>query len=107
MSEEAKMAIDRDRLAKGIAQANIPSLLMVLVQLTGDSRWLADPYAPSRAGGLDDNDEGGLDPAIQQEIRAAARDAIFAWLDGAPVADPDPADTRLAAMLAEIGRAHV
>ncbi|GLR46667.1 putative monooxygenase y4iD [Sphingomonas astaxanthinifaciens DSM 22298] len=100
VGDKAKMAIDRDRLANGIAQANIPSLLMVLVQLTGDSRWLADPYAPSRAGGLDDNDDGGLDPAIQQEIRAAARDAIFAWLDGAPVADPDPADTRLAAMLA-------
>ncbi|WP_240309371.1 MULTISPECIES: flavin-containing monooxygenase [Sphingomonas] len=91
--------VDRERLASGIAQANIPSLLMVLVQLTGDSTWLEAPFAPHRAGGLDDNDSGGLPEDIQQQIREAARDAIFAFLDGEAEVDPAPDDARLAQML--------
>jgi 4-hydroxyacetophenone monooxygenase len=86
-------------LADAIAIANIPTLLMVLVQLTGDHRWIRDPYRPSRAGGMGDNDSGGLDPAVQAEIRAAALAAITQWHDGAPVALPEPEPALLVEML--------
>jgi 4-hydroxyacetophenone monooxygenase len=56
--------------------ANIPTLIAVLVHLTGDRSWLHPPYAPERARGLDDNDDGGLPLDRQEEIRAALRDAV-------------------------------
>ena len=77
---------DADRLREGVALANIPTLLMLLVQLTGDTKWLAAPYLPRRARGLDDNDSGGLPESVQTEIRAAAGDAIVAAMQGNLVA---------------------
>lgn len=82
-----------------IEVANIPTLLMVLVQLTGDLRWMEPPYRPTRAGGMGDNDSGGLAPAVQAEVRSAALHAITAWHDGAPVAIPEPAPELLVDML--------
>jgi len=92
-------AIDLDRLKAGIDQANIPTLLLVLVQLTGDLKWLKSPFAPRRGRGVDDNDSGNLPEDIQKEIRSAACDAIFAWVRGAPPALPRPDRPFLAHML--------
>lgn len=90
---------DNERFAEAIAIANIPALLMVLVQMTGDKRWLQDPYRPRRASGVSDNDSGGLGADIQQEIRAAALDAILAWKAGKPLALPEPSNAELVEML--------
>ncbi|RLA44124.1 MAG: monooxygenase, partial [Gammaproteobacteria bacterium] len=87
------------KLAEAVAVANVPTLLMVLVQLTGDKRWLQDPYRVRRAGGTGDNDTGGLDESIQKEIRDAALEAIAAWQAGKPVALPDPSNDELVEML--------
>ncbi len=87
------------RLSEAVAMANVPTLLMVLVQMTGDLRWLEAPYAPQRGRGLDDNDSGGLPNHIQDEIRAAAFRAIVAWSDGKPLALPEPSPELLARML--------
>ncbi|MBO0727697.1 MAG: NAD(P)/FAD-dependent oxidoreductase [Acidimicrobiaceae bacterium] len=65
-------------LRAALEQANIPSLLMALVQLTGEQRWLQPPYRPVRASGLDDNDSGGLDPEHQAEVRDAVVAAVRA-----------------------------
>lgn len=92
--------VDRARLRQGVDEANIPALLMTLVQLTGERRYLEPPYAPRRGRGLDDNDSGGLPEEIQHEVREAAWAAISAWLDGREPALPRPANTDLAAMLA-------
>jgi 4-hydroxyacetophenone monooxygenase len=82
-----------------VAIANIPTLLMVLVQLTGDRRWLRDPYRPTRPRGLGDNDDGGLPPRVQAEIREAALAAILAWRSGRPPAMPAPSHDLLIEML--------
>lgn len=94
-----KTDVDRDLLRAGIRQGNIPTLLAVLYQMSGDARWLRPPYTPGRARGLDDNDDGGLPPEIQDEIRDAAQQAIFAWLDGVQLAIPAPDHQTLANML--------
>lgn len=86
-------------LEAAINDANVPTLLMVLVQMTGDMSWLARPYRPTREGGLGDNDTGGLPPAIQQEIRRAALEAARSWLSGAPLAITEPDDDLLVQML--------
>ena len=92
-------AADRRALLEGVRQANIPTLIPVLVQLTGDRKWLERPYAPRKGRGLDDNDTGGLPGPIQDEIKSAAHEAIANWLDGAPVALARPDDAMLAQML--------
>lgn len=90
---------DHQQLADAVAIANIPTLLMVLVQLTGERHWLEDPYRPKRARGMSDNDTGRLPEPIQNEIREAALEAILAWRAGRPVAIPRPSDELLVEML--------
>jgi 4-hydroxyacetophenone monooxygenase len=81
---------ETQRFAEAITTANVPTLLMVLVQLTGDLRWLGEPYRPQRARGMNDNDTGGLPEPLQAEVRKAALEAILAWRAGRPVAIPEP-----------------
>jgi 4-hydroxyacetophenone monooxygenase len=80
-------SLDGDRWQEAVQHAAIPTLLGVLVQLTGDTqRWLADHYRPHTIGGFGDNASGGLPVDIQHEIRAASHDAIEQWRTGtAPV----------------------
>ena len=75
---------------EAISIANIPTLLMVIVQLTGELHWLDAPYAPGRQAGLGDNDTGGLSEEHQTDVREAALEAILAWRDGRPLALADP-----------------
>ena len=88
-----------DKLRSAMAVANIPTLIPVLVQLTGDERWLEEPYRPSRGRGLSDHDDAGLPDAVQDEIREAAIAAIGDYLDGAPAAIPEPSEAMLLRLL--------
>lgn len=100
MSSNADTTTDDARLLQeAVAVANIPTLLMVLVQMTGDLRWLEPPYRPVRGQGLDDNDSGGLAEVAQAEVRQAALDAILAWRAGRPLAIPEPDDALIVRML--------
>ncbi len=99
MAVHAAGTTDGHRFAAAVAIANIPSLLMVLVQLTGERRWLDEPYQPTRAQGMSDNDTGGLPEPVQAEIREAALEAIVAWRAGRPVAVPEPTPELLVEML--------
>lgn len=67
---------------EALPDANIPTLLMVLRHLTGDPKWTADPYRPSRGRPLDDNDSGELTPELQQEVRESVLDAVVAFREG-------------------------
>ncbi|MEY8828896.1 flavin-containing monooxygenase [Sedimentitalea sp. XS_ASV28] len=88
-----------NRLGEAIEMANIPTLLLVLHQLTGESRWLRDPYRPRRGRGLDDNDSGGLPAETQSEIRAAALAAIRRWKCDGKVTITHPTAEAAAEML--------
>ena len=92
-------AADADWLDAALSDANIPTLSCLLVQLTGDRRWIEGHFVPSRARGLDDNDSGGLPEAVQDEIRQAARAAIKGWIDGKPPVLVNPSDTLLVEMM--------
>ena len=84
---------------EAVSVANIPTLLMVLVQLTGDLSWLEPRCRPSRGQGLDDNDSGGLPEDVQKEVREASLKAILDWRAGKPTAIPDPDPDLLVKML--------
>ncbi len=79
--------------------ANIPTLVMILVHLTGDDKWLSERYKCSRIRGIDDNDSGGLPQEVQIEVRQAARQAIIAWKNGNASKLPVPDESVLVAML--------
>jgi 4-hydroxyacetophenone monooxygenase len=91
--------VDDATLRAAMAEANIPTLLMVLVQLTGDLRWLEEPFVLSRTKGMADNDTGGLPEELQEEVRLAAADAIVEWRHGRSVAIPDPGTDLIVRML--------
>ncbi|WP_238419264.1 NAD(P)/FAD-dependent oxidoreductase [Gordonia sp. 'Campus'] len=85
-------------IRSAVAAGNIPTLLAVLVEMTGDRRWMADRYRPTRSRGMDDNSSGGLAAEVQEEIRDAVVDALEHWYDqGAP--PRRPADEDLVAAL--------
>ena len=76
-----------DRLSEAevrtaVSIANVPALLMVVYQMTGDEKWLEEPYRPTRGKGLGDHDSGGLSDEIQDEIRQAAVQAILDFQSG-------------------------
>ncbi|MAH15355.1 MAG: monooxygenase [Sphingomonadaceae bacterium] len=99
--------VNRTLLKDGIANANIPALLIVLYQMTGEATWLQEPFAPGRSPGLDDNDSGQLPDEVQTQIRTAAEEAIEAWLAGRPLAIERPTNLRLAEMLSVAMTEHV
>jgi 4-hydroxyacetophenone monooxygenase len=68
---------ENERLRSALAEANLPTLVLVLTQLTGDDRWLREPFCPKPGKPLDDNDSGGLADDVQETVRAAAYEAIL------------------------------
>ncbi len=84
-------------LASAIAEADIRCLLMVLVHMTGDERWLEPPYKPKRDVRLIPDPDAGVPPEIQDEIRAATL-KLFAHGNPKPVIS-DPGDELLLKMM--------
>lgn len=96
---DGSRSFDLDACSAAVEEANHPTLLMVLHQLTGDERWLQPRYRPTRGRGMDDHDDGGLEPEVQREIRQAAVEAYAEWRRGKPVALAEPDETTVARML--------
>jgi 4-hydroxyacetophenone monooxygenase len=92
-------AIDEAAIRAHIGAANIPALLGVLFQLTGDERWLADDMRPARTQGFDELNSGGLADDLQAEIREATVRAVAAWAQGAAPAVPVPDDARMTQLM--------
>ncbi|MCX2934005.1 NAD(P)/FAD-dependent oxidoreductase [Mycobacterium sp. CVI_P3] len=91
--------IDQSRLEQAIGVANLPTLTMVLYQLTGEQRWLDEPFRPTRSPGLSPNDSGGFEPEVADEIRRCAVAAVSEWSRGVPAAVPLPDPDLLRKML--------
>ncbi len=62
-------------LASAIAEADIRVLLMVLVHMSGDLRWLEPPYAPRRDVRLIPDPKAGLPENIQDRNPRRRADA--------------------------------
>jgi 4-hydroxyacetophenone monooxygenase len=91
--------VNSELLHDAVHEANLPTLLMVLHQLTGEQKWLRDPYRPTQTKGLGDHDSGGFDEETQAAIRRSALEAISAWAAGQPPAVPAPEPDRLVQMM--------
>src|SRR6476620_3315964 len=75
-------------LAQAIAEADIRVLLMCLVHLTGDMRWLAPPYSPKRDVRLIPDPGAGLPDAVAAEVRAAALSLLERGVPEPAITDP-------------------
>jgi len=84
-------------LASAIAEGDIRCLLMVLVHMTGEERWLEPPYRPRRDVRLIPDPDAGLPDNIQDEIRAAIV-KLFANANPKPVIT-DPGDELILKMM--------
>lgn len=94
-----KHSIGEAELRESLTYANIPTLLLLVYQLTGNEKWLNPPYTPTAIVGFTDHDTGGLSDQIQAEVREAALAAILAWARGEPVAIPYPTAEQVNRML--------
>lgn len=99
---EPDVALDADELRDALAEANVPCLIGVLYQLTGDARWLAEPYRITPTMGFESHDDGGLPAERVEEIRSAAFTAITDWSAGAPVAHPAPDGAELVTLMSAV-----
>ena len=84
-------------LSSAIAEGDIRVLLMVLIHMTGDERWLEPPYKPKRDVRLIPDPEAGLPREIQDQIRAAV---LKLFADGEPTpAITDPGNELMLRMM--------
>jgi 4-hydroxyacetophenone monooxygenase len=86
-SPNAPSVLDRDKIRSAIAEADLPVLLMVLVHLTGEHRWIEPPFLPDRDMRIFADESGGLPIEVQEEIRSAAVDVLSKIAPGDTFAD--------------------
>lgn len=80
--------MDLARLRTAVEAADLRCLLMVVVHLSGDRRWLAPPYLPERDVRLISQEDAGLPIDVQRAIRAAAVE-LLSRPDATPrISDP-------------------
>lgn len=84
-SQPARGEID---LSSAIAEGDIRVLLMVLVHMTGDHRWLEPPYLPKRDVRLIPDPQAGLPGEIQEHVRAAVLELFVNGESSPAIADP-------------------
>lgn len=84
-------------LASAIAEGDIRCLLMVLVHMTGDQRWMEPPYLPKRDVRLIPDPDARMPEEIQDKIRAAVLN-LFANGTPKPVIT-DPGDEGMLKMM--------
>ncbi len=84
---------------RAVLDADVRVLLMTVAQITGDRRWLEEPYAPRRDVRLIAEEDAGLEPEIVDEIRAAAVDVFHRLEAGAEPAIVDPGDELMVEMM--------
>jgi 4-hydroxyacetophenone monooxygenase len=84
-------------LSSAIAEGDIRCLLMVLVHMTGDQRWLEPPYKPKRDVRLIPDPDAGVPAEIRNEIRAEVL-KLFAQGNAQP-AITDPGDELMLKMM--------
>ena len=73
--------VSRQELMNILKTADMPILLMTLVQLTGNKKWMAEPYLPARDLAFFADETGGFSLDIQAEICSAACDIFLAYFD--------------------------
>ena len=94
-----RITADDAEIRAALAVADVPVLLMVLVHLTGERRWIEAPFQPRRDMSFFADESGGLPDEVQAEVRDAAFRALVALREGAGVPEGLPDTAQLAEMM--------
>jgi 4-hydroxyacetophenone monooxygenase len=97
MAERAGLPDDDAALVEAVQSANLPTLLMVLVHLTGDVNLLRGEIRPQRA--TPQRPDGGLGGEQAAQVRARALEVLRAFRDGGGALPPLPGDELLSEMM--------
>jgi len=97
-AEQTIPDLDPAMLRRAVRDADIRVLLMVVFHLSGDRKWLAPIYRPQRDVRLIADEDAGLSPEVQAEIRTAAIDLLTASAGQRP-AISDPGDHLMLEMM--------
>ncbi|WP_279243698.1 flavin-containing monooxygenase [Candidatus Litorirhabdus singularis] len=81
--------LTREQLTAALAAADLRVLLMVMYHLSGEERWLQEPYRPRRDVRLIADEDAGFSPQLQQEVRAAALELLTAAAISPAISRPD------------------
>lgn len=82
---------DAAAIRQAIAGADIRVLLMVLFHLSGDRRWLNEPFRPQRDIRLFADESAGLPQELQAQVRAAVFAALEQGIGEPRIGAPDEA----------------
>ena len=100
----ARIPGTNEDLACALEDVNIPTMLLVMAQLSSDDRWLSARYAPqpivTPEGSLFPDDSGGYGPELAAEIRAEALKMLAGVRDSGAELPPPPSRERLRQMMA-------
>jgi len=99
-ADPAVPALDGAVLRRAVEEADIRVLLMVVLHLSGDRRWLGARYRPQRDVRLIADEDAGLPPEVRAEVRRAAVDLLLAGA-GRPPAVHDPGNGLMLEMMAQ------
>lgn len=92
-----------EQIRSALEEASIPVLLSVLVQLTGDRKWLREPFT-CEPPGLEDPLDGGLSAEAQEVVRQSALAVLANHFEGpAPASIEPPEDLVTEMMTASVG----
>jgi len=80
--------LDEAELRSAIADADLRVLVMCLVHLTGDLRWLEAPYRPVRDVRLVADPQAGYPPEVQAEIRETIIALLARGVEAPAIGDP-------------------
>ena len=75
MSSSDRFPDDDAALIAALQCANLPTLLMVMIHLTGDPSWLRDELRPKRAN--PQRLDGGYSPELAASLRAQALEVLI------------------------------
>jgi 4-hydroxyacetophenone monooxygenase len=89
----------REEIARILQAADVPVLLMVLYQLTHDTRWLQAPFQPKRDISFFADESGGMPEEVQAQVRAAALDVLCDVHNGTREIPPRPSDEDISRMM--------
>jgi 4-hydroxyacetophenone monooxygenase len=92
-------------LDEALEAAHLPALLMSLIHLTGDDGLLTAERRPTYVL-LADGKDGGYSTEVQADIRRRAKQAITAYLEGAPL-PPQPSPSTIRRMIDWIAGADI
>ncbi|MBT8447797.1 MAG: NAD(P)/FAD-dependent oxidoreductase, partial [Gammaproteobacteria bacterium] len=107
MTGAERRRVSREELQEALAAADVPVLLMVLTQLTGEARWISPPFLPRREIYFFADESGGLPENLQDEVRASALEALLDYYAGRLDPAPPPSEERFLEMMRVCVGEHV